>query len=104
MSLFGGAPAVAPVAPTAPIVTGFPAALDDDEPEPAGPSLHQRRQILRDKRHRLVGDLRRRDGSSHKEINAWLNRRCGVRKVNAATMEQLERSIDLLLGELTTRR
>jgi hypothetical protein len=63
----------------------------------------ERRALLRDKRHRLVADLRRRDGRAHAEINGWLNRACGIRRVEDATIEQLERSIDVLLAELRRR-
>jgi hypothetical protein len=58
---------------------------------------------VRDKRHRLVADLRRRDGRSHAEINRWLNRSCGIRRVDEASLHQLERSIELLLGALSAR-
>ena len=60
----------------------------------------ERRALLRDKRHRLVADLRRSQGGSHAEINRWLNRSCGVRRVEDASIDQLERSIELLLGRL----
>ena len=71
----------------------------EDADEAALPAW-ERRALLRDKRHRLVADLRRRDGRSHAEINGWLNRSCGIRRVNDASIEQLERSIELLLAEL----
>jgi hypothetical protein len=61
----------------------------------------ERRALLRDKRHTLVGELRRRDGRAPREINAWLNRAVGVTRVEDATLEQLERSCALLLDELT---
>ena len=61
-------------------------------------------RLLRDKRHRLVADLRRRDGRSHAEINRWLNRASGIRRVEDATIAQLERSVELLLAELSARR
>jgi hypothetical protein len=64
----------------------------------------ERRALLRDKRHRLVADLRRRDRRSHAEINRWLNSQCGIRRVDDASIEQLERSVELLLGALTGRR
>jgi superfamily II DNA or RNA helicase len=65
----------------------------------------ERRALLRDKRHTLVSELRRRDGRAQREINAWLNREIGVAKVADATIEQLERSCELLLDELAgTRR
>jgi hypothetical protein len=76
---------------------------DHDEPAPA-PAAFERRALLRDKRHRLVADLRRNDGRSHAEINRWLNRSCGIRRVEDASLDQLERSIDLLLGALSGRR
>jgi len=64
----------------------------------------ERRALLRDKRHRLVADLRRSQGGSHAEINRWLNRSTGIRRVEDASIDQLERSIDLLLGRLSGRR
>ncbi|MEA2254468.1 MAG: hypothetical protein QOG35_513 [Solirubrobacteraceae bacterium] len=93
----GGAAAPAAVGATAP---GAVAALDDEDELPA----FERRARLRDKRHRLVADLRRSGGGSHAEINRWLNRSCGIRRVDDASLEQLERSIDLLLGRLSGRR
>jgi hypothetical protein len=98
MSLFGGGPAVAPVMPSA------LAAAEVADPEADGLAAFQRRAILRDKRHRLVGDLRRRDGRTHRDINAWLNRECGIGRVEDATIEQLQKSVDLLLRALTRRR
>jgi hypothetical protein len=97
LALFGGGPpAPAPVVPgTAPPPAG--AAEDGDA---AALPAWERRALLRDKRHRLVADLRRRDGRSHAEINGWLNRSCGIRRVNDASIEQLQRSIELLLAEL----
>ena len=90
----GAAPAPAPAFPSA-----VPA-----EPEPDDLPAFERRQLLRDKRHRLVADLRRRDGRTHAEINLWLNRAVGIRRVEDATIDQLERSIGLLLDELGGRR
>jgi superfamily II DNA or RNA helicase len=98
MALFGppgGAPATA--------VPVFRPAVAD-EPEPEDLPAFERRQLLRDKRHRLVADLRRRDGRTHAEINLWLNRSVGIRRVEEATIEQLEKSIDVLLEELGGRR
>jgi hypothetical protein len=63
----------------------------------------ERRTRLRDKRHGLVASLRRIDGRSFREINAWLNRETGVTRVDDASLSQLERSIDLLLAELDRR-
>jgi superfamily II DNA or RNA helicase len=87
----GGAPAPAPVA-AAP------------EPREAPMPAFERRALLRDKRHRLVADLRRTQGGSHAEINRWLNHSCGIRRVEDASIDQLERSIDLLLRRLSGRR
>ncbi|HSD80192.1 MAG TPA: DEAD/DEAH box helicase family protein [Solirubrobacteraceae bacterium] len=96
----GGAPAVTPVLAAGAAPAAEPA--PDEAAEPEMPAF-ERRALLRDKRHRLVADLRRRDGRSHAEINNWLNRASGIRRVNEATIEQLERSIELLLVELSRR-
>ena len=64
----------------------------------------ERRARLRDERHRLVSEVRRRDGTSHREINAWLNRTVGIKSVEKATLQELERSVELLMGKLTARR
>jgi superfamily II DNA or RNA helicase len=87
----GGAPAPAP-------------AVAAPEPEEPATAAFERRALLRDKRHRLVADLRRSQGGSHAEINRWLNRSCGIRRVEDASIDQLERSIDLLLRRLGGRR
>ena len=96
MALFGGGP------PPPPASRAFPSALD--EPDEATMPAFERRALLRDKRHRLVADLRRSQGGTHAEINRWLNRSSGVRRVEDASIEQLERSIELLLGRLSGRR
>ncbi len=95
MALFGGGPPPPPV-------PAFPSALD--EPDEATMPAFERRALLRDKRHRLVSDLRRSQGGTHAEINRWLNRSSGVRRVEEASIDQLERSIDLLLRRLSARR
>ena len=74
-----------------------------EPPEPAAPAF-ERRARLREERHRLVSEVRRRDGSSHREINQWLNRKLGVASVEQATIAELERSVDLLMKRLTARR
>jgi hypothetical protein len=101
MSLFGGPATVAPA--FAPATAPAGAGEVEDEPEEPSVSNYERRALLRDKRHRLVGDLRRRDGRSHREINAWLNQSVGVARVQDATIDQLERSVDLLLDALAGR-
>jgi hypothetical protein len=92
MTLFGPpqpAPSPAPVAQSPP--------MPEQPPAPA----FERRGLLRQERSRLVAELHRRDGLSHREINAWLNRTVGVGRVETASIRQLERSIDVLVGELT---
>jgi superfamily II DNA or RNA helicase len=111
LALFGApAPAPAaggPAAPAfapAPIAPGAAASSTAEAEEPDDrPAAFERRALLRDKRHRLVADLRRRDGRSHAEINRWLNRSTGIRRVEEASIDQLERSIELLLGALSRR-
>jgi superfamily II DNA or RNA helicase len=96
MNLFGEPePAVAagrPVAVTA------PPAPDADEP---GTPLYARRAGLRAERQKLVGSLRRITGEAFPQINARVNGKTGVTRVEDATVDQLERSIGLLLDELT---
>jgi superfamily II DNA or RNA helicase len=92
MTLFGPAP-------TAPVSNARP-----PEPEAAPPAAFERRADLRQERSRLVADLHRRDGRSHREINSWLNRAVGVDRVETASIPQLERSIAALVKELTKRR
>jgi superfamily II DNA or RNA helicase len=95
MTLFGSAPQVTAIASSS---TRPPA------PEAPPPAAFERRADLRAERSRLVADLHRRDGRSHREINAWLNRAVGVDRVESATIPQLERSIAALVKELTRRR
>jgi uncharacterized small protein (DUF1192 family) len=71
----------------------------DPEPEPE-PSAFERRAALRAERHQLVGSLRRLDGRSPAEINAWVNRECRIATVERASIAELERSIALLTREL----
>jgi hypothetical protein len=105
LALFGPpATGVAPAPVAAPVPTPATMPPAVEEPDEAELPAFERRALLRDKRHRLVADLRRRDGRTHAEINGWLNRACGIRRVDEATIEQLERSIELLLAELSGRR
>jgi superfamily II DNA or RNA helicase len=95
MTLFGPAPKV----PTAKTATPAP-------PAPAPVAAFERRDQLRGERRRLVADLAARVNSSHREVNAWVNREVGVGRVESASIEQLERSIARLVRELgrTSRR
>ncbi len=68
----------------------------------AAPAFEQRAR-LRNERHRLVAELTRRDGSSHREINAWVNRKLGIRSVEHASLGELERAVELLVNRLTRR-
>jgi superfamily II DNA or RNA helicase len=95
LALFGGGPP--PPAPPPP-----PAAVPEQPVEEEVPAW-ERRDRLREKRHGLVASLRRLDGRSFREINAWLNRETGVARVEDASIAQLETSIDLLLRELDKR-
>ncbi|MGO9959089.1 MAG: DEAD/DEAH box helicase [Solirubrobacteraceae bacterium] len=110
MTLFGG-PAPAPPLTRAPAIP-WPTA--DAPPSPSNdltattgarktPAFERRAQ-LREERHRLVSEVRRRDGTSHREINAWLNRKLGIASVEQATLADLERSVELLVGKLSSRR
>jgi hypothetical protein len=103
LALFGGgAPADAAPARPKPVVFAGPAAVPE-APDPHTLPLHEQRALLRDKRKRLVAEVRRTDGRTYGEINAWLNRATGVGAVDKATIEQLERSVALLLGALDRR-
>jgi superfamily II DNA or RNA helicase len=90
MTLFG-APQAAPAPSPGP---------PSPEPEPAPLAAFEQRAELRRERGRLVAELHRRDGLSHREINAWLNRAVGLERVNDATIQQLERSVRTLAKEL----
>jgi superfamily II DNA or RNA helicase len=70
-------------------------------PEPVPVAAFERRADLRQERSRLVAELHRRDGRSHREINAWVNRAVGVERVDTASIRQLERSIEALVRELS---
>jgi superfamily II DNA or RNA helicase len=102
MTLFGPAPAASPAPPpvVAAPVPGPPAPGADHKPIPA----FERRNRLRNERHRLVSEVARRDGSNHREVNAWVNRSLGVTSVETATVDQLERAIELLVRQLGPRR
>jgi superfamily II DNA or RNA helicase len=91
MTLFG-APQAAPQPP--------PRQQPSPAPEPAPVAAFERRDGLRQERSRLVAELHRRDGRSHREINAWVNRAIGLERVDAASVQQLERSIEALTREL----
>ncbi|MHB8658396.1 MAG: DEAD/DEAH box helicase [Solirubrobacteraceae bacterium] len=104
MTLFG-APAGAPVSRGggwSPLAPSPPPTFPNGS-EQALPAF-ERRTLLRSERHQLVSELARRDGSSHREVNSWVNRRLGITSVEKASLKDLERSIDLLMRRLTARR
>jgi superfamily II DNA or RNA helicase len=96
MTLFGS-PAPARAATLPPVTAELPA------PAQLGVPAFERRALLRNERHRLVSELTRRDRTSQREVNAWLNRKLGIAGVDQASLEQLERSVELLVGKLSQR-
>ncbi|MDX8151841.1 DEAD/DEAH box helicase family protein [Patulibacter brassicae] len=115
LDLFGGATPVAdgsaslgtPISPVGtaggPVPGAAPAAAGGAPAATQEVPLWQRRQKLRDERHRLVAELGRTRRASHREINAWLNGRIGIARVEDATIEQLEQSIEVLYDALAGR-
>ena len=99
LALFGGGPPPPVVKPAAVAFAG-PPAVGTAPPEPPPEPAFKRRARLRDKRHGLVKTLAGFKGSTHREVNAWLNRATGVASVGDSSIEQLERSIELALAEL----
>jgi hypothetical protein len=109
LALFAGAEDAAPAAtpPRPPIVMPSAVPSADAPPDDEPPlSAFERRAQLRQERHQLVAALRRLDGRSHAEINAAVNKQLGIRSVEKATLDQLQKSIDVLYKELdrTKRR
>jgi hypothetical protein len=104
MTLFGAPEPAAPAVMPSPAAARWTTALAPESPPPRSEPAFERRARLRDERHRLVSEVRRRDGSSHREINAWLNRKLGITSVEDATVADLERSVELLVAKLSRRR
>jgi superfamily II DNA or RNA helicase len=96
MNLFGeaGDDSVQPVEAPPPVA----AAVVDEQPR-AVPA-YQRRKDLRAERHRLISELARKRRWRHLEANQWINSKIGVRRVEDATIDELQRSCDLLVQEL----
>jgi superfamily II DNA or RNA helicase len=104
MTLFGP-PAAIKATRTAPIPEPIDHHVVDPPDEPRrGTPAFERRAHLRSERHRLVSEVRRKNGTSHSEINRWLNGKLGITSVEDATLEQLEASVELLVRRLTARR
>jgi superfamily II DNA or RNA helicase len=68
--------------------------------QPERKSAYGTRERLRGERSRLVADLARRTGKSHREIQARVNRDTRAKSVASATIEQLERGNAALRREL----
>jgi superfamily II DNA or RNA helicase len=68
--------------------------------EPERESAYATRERLRGERRRLVADVARRTGKSHREVQARINRATRTRSVASATIEQLERGNAMLRREL----
>ncbi len=76
-----------------------PAAAPEDR-EPERESAYAARERLRGERRKLVADVARRTGKSHREIQSRVNRATRARSVASATIEQLERGNAMLRREL----
>jgi superfamily II DNA or RNA helicase len=70
------------------------------DPEPERESAYATRERLRGERGRLVAQVARRTGKSHREIQARINRASRARSVASATIDQLERGNEMLRREL----
>ena len=88
-------------APAVPVASSAASAVVEPERDEPGTPLYARRAGMRTERQKLVGALRRLTGEPFAQINARVNGKTGVTRVEDATVDQLERSIGLLLDELT---
>ena len=77
-----------------------PKAAPERAEEPERESAYAARERLRGERRRLVADVARRTGKSHREVQARINRDTRTRSVTSATIEQLQRGNALLRREL----
>jgi superfamily II DNA or RNA helicase len=77
-----------------------PSAVERMAP-PAQETAYEMRERLREERAKLVAQLSRKTGESHREIHARINRRTGVKSVGAATKEQLEKGNTLLQRDVS---
>lgn len=75
-----------------------PAKPEDSEPKRE--SAYATRERLRGERSRLVANVARRTGKSHREVQARINRATRARSVASATIDQLERGNEMLRREL----
>jgi superfamily II DNA or RNA helicase len=72
-----------------------------DELEPERESAYATRERLRGERSRLVANVARRTGKSHREVQGRINRATRARSVASATIEQLGRGNAMLRRELS---
>jgi hypothetical protein len=91
-----------PAPPISPALAAFTPVVQAAPPEPE--TSFERRERLRAERHNLVALIARRDKEPHSKVNSWVNREVGVRSVDKATDEQLERANKLLERELNRKR
>ncbi|HEU4657798.1 MAG TPA: DEAD/DEAH box helicase family protein [Capillimicrobium sp.] len=80
--------------------TASPAAAAISSSVPSGDAAFASRERLREERTKLVSQVARRTGETHREIHARINRRTGATSVSAATREQLEKGNELLRRDL----
>ena len=83
-----------------PVAKKAAAIATPEDREPERESAYATRERLRGERSRLVGDVARRTGKSHREIQARINRATRARSVASATIDQLERGNAMLRREL----
>ena len=93
LALFGGGPPPPAVGVTAAVAAPPPAGATEEP-------VFQRRRRLRAKRQGLVVTLAGFEGRTHRDVNTWVNCEAGTAGVREATIEQLERSIELLQKRL----
>ena len=76
-----------------------PESFEDRQP-PKPESAYETRERLRAERSRMVGEVARRTGQSHREIQGRINRETKVKAVANATIGQLERGNEILRRDL----
>jgi hypothetical protein len=76
-----------------PLPAGEDAAADAPGADPAGGTLRDRKQRLRDLNAERAKALARATGLDHARVNAELNRLSGIRRVTEATEDELRRRL-----------
>jgi hypothetical protein len=74
-----------------------PVPLPDPEPSagPAATSALARRRSLRELNSEVVRDAVHATGKTHSQVNAFLNKKIGIKRVTEASVRQLERRLEL---------